>query len=429
MNTPDEIGDNAGVAADMTAAVMPENDEDPAFAGALLSSGEELVSGTPEQGAPGVFSHDSENGLSALLGYDASGKPVSFDLAMTSGLLMVTGSCGSSGVQDSALCSLIKRYGPEELRLLFIDNGINQLFSDYGRELRGIPHLLAPALRMNRAPEALRWLRAETEHRCELLSYFELKGIREFNEKARRWYNAGQLRRDPVWNYRENREAEPPYLRPLPHILMAVDEYAYFMLSDSLRSEFESSVSYITARGRETGIHLMLRTGHPREEIITGRIKSCFPARIVTGLASSFESRLVLGIDGGENLPPGSMLAKLGPGYGALTELKPREISSAEITELARTLKEDHLPEPVPLRIFKEDAAAEEKYPAGDPLYIPLWYYCRELKEAGSGISLAAMMKKYGISRHRAQYLMSSLEKDGVVASDVDREREILDCA
>ena len=132
----------------------------------------------------------------------------------------------------------------------------------------------------------------------------------------------GQLRLDPVWNYRENREAEPPYLRPLPHILMAVDEYAYFMLSDSLRSEFESSVSYITARGRETGIHLMLRTGHPREEIITGRIKSCFPARIVTGLASSFESRLVLGIDGGEKLPPGSMLAKLGPGYGTLTELK-----------------------------------------------------------------------------------------------------------
>ncbi len=258
MNTPDEIGDNAGVAADMTAAVMPENenDEDPAFAGELLSSGEELVSGTPEQGAPEVFSHDSENGLSALLGYDASGKPVSFDLAMTSGLLMVTGSCGSSGVQDSALCSLIKRYGPEELRLLFIDNGINQLFSDYGRELRGIPHLLAPALRMNRAPEALRWLRAETEHRCELLSYFELKGIREFNEKARRWYNAGQLRRDPVWNYRGSREAEPPYLRPLPHILMAVDEYAYFMFSDKLRSEFESSMSYIAARGGIPGFIL-----------------------------------------------------------------------------------------------------------------------------------------------------------------------------
>ena len=410
MNTPDEIGGNAGSTADMTAAVMPENEnnEDSAFAGE---------------------SSDSGTGLFALLGYDASGKPVRFDFAEEAGLLIVIGSCGRSGVQDSALCSLIRRYGPEELRLLFIDNGINQLFSDYGRELRGIPHLLAPALRMNRAPEALRWLRAETEHRCELLSYFELKGIREFNEKARRWYNAGQLRRDPVWNYRENREAEPPYLRPLPHILMAVDEYAYFMLSDNLRSEFESSVSYITDRGRETGIHLMLSTRHPREEIITGRIKSCFPVRIVTGLASSFESRLVLGIDGGEKLPPGSMLAKLGPGYGALTELKPREISSAEITELARTLKEDHLPEPVPLRIFKEDAAAEEKYPAGDPLYIPLWYYCRELKEAGSGISLAAMMKKYGISRHRAQYLMSSLEKDGVVASDVDREREILDCA
>ncbi len=410
MNTPDEIGGNAGSAADKTAAVMPDNanNEDPAFAGETSDSG---------------------TGLFALLGYDASGKPVSFDLAGAAGLLIVTGLSGSSGVQDSALCSLIRRYGPEELRLLFIDNGTNQLFSDYGRQLRGIPHLLAPALRMNRAPEALRWLRAETEHRCELLSYFELKGIREFNEKARRWYNAGQLRRDPVWNYRGSREAEPPYLRPLPHILMAVDEYAYFMLSDKLRSEFESSVSYIAARGRETGIHLMLSTRHPREEIITGRIKTCFPARIVTGLESSFESRLVLGFDGGEKLPPGSMLAKLGPGYGALTELKPGEISSAEIALLARTLKEDHLPEPAPLSIFNEAAVGEDHYPAGDPLYIPLWYYCRELKEAGSGISLAAMMKKYGISRHRAQYLMSSLEKDGVVASDVDREREILDCA
>lgn len=410
MNTSDEIGGNAGSAADKTAAVMPDNanNEDPAFAGETSDSG---------------------TGLFALLGYDASGKPVSFDLAGAAGLLVVTGLSGSSGVQDSALCSLIRRYGPEELRLLFIDNGTNQLFSDFGRQLRGIPHLMAPALRMNRAPEALRWLRAETEHRCELLSYFELKGIREFNEKARRWYNAGQLRRDPVWNYRGSREAEPPYLRPLPHILMAVDEYAYFMLSDKLRSEFESSVSYIAARGRETGIHLMLSTSHPREEIVTGRIKSCFPARIVTGLESSFESRLVLGFDGGEKLPPGSMLAKLGPGYGALTELKPGEISSAEIALLARTLKEDHLPEPAPLSIFNEAAVGEDHYPTGDPLYIPLWYYCRELKEAGSGISLAAMMKKYGISRHRAQYLMSSLEKDGVVASDVDREREILDCA
>jgi hypothetical protein len=41
------------------------------------------------------LSHDSGNGLSALLGYDASGKSVSFDFADKAGLLIVTGSCGS----------------------------------------------------------------------------------------------------------------------------------------------------------------------------------------------------------------------------------------------------------------------------------------------------------------------------------------------
>lgn len=81
MNTSDEIGGNAGSAADKTAAVMPDNanNEDPAFAGETSDSG---------------------TGLFALLGYDASGKPVSFDLAGAAGLLVVTGLSGSSGVQE-----------------------------------------------------------------------------------------------------------------------------------------------------------------------------------------------------------------------------------------------------------------------------------------------------------------------------------------
>ena len=93
MNTSDEIGGNAGSAADKTAAVMPDNanNEDPAFAGETSDSG---------------------TGLFALLGYDASGKPVRFDFAEEAGLLIVIGSCGRPGVQDSALCSLIWKFYP-----------------------------------------------------------------------------------------------------------------------------------------------------------------------------------------------------------------------------------------------------------------------------------------------------------------------------
>ena len=84
-------------------------------------------------------------------------------------------------------------------------------------------------------------------------------------------------------------------------ILLVIDEAADVLLADQGRM-FEKTLIKLAAKSRAAGIHIVLATQRPSADIITGLIKTNFPARLACKVASRMDSQIVLDCPGAENL-------------------------------------------------------------------------------------------------------------------------------
>jgi S-DNA-T family DNA segregation ATPase FtsK/SpoIIIE len=106
------------------------------------------------------------------------------------------------------------------------------------------------------------------------------------------------------------------------------------VLSKRDREDFERTISRITARGRNGGIHLILATQRPAADVVTGNIKANMACRISISLPSSRDSQVILDELGAERLlRNGDMLLM---SEGKLTRLQGYYIDRLQI--------EKHLP-------------------------------------------------------------------------------------
>jgi len=88
--------------------------------------------------------------------------------------------------------------------------------------------------------------------------------------------------------------------RPIPYIVIIIDELADLMMLDS--GNVEESVTRLAQMARAVGIHLVLATQRPSVDVITGLIKANFPARISFRVATKVDSRTILDSNGAEAL-------------------------------------------------------------------------------------------------------------------------------
>jgi S-DNA-T family DNA segregation ATPase FtsK/SpoIIIE len=189
--------------------------------------------------------------LSVWLGKDISGNAVWTDLARMPHLLIAgtTGS-GKSGCINAILVSILLRATPDDVRMILIDPKRIELGF-----YESIPHLLTPVVSSPKtAAAALANVVGEMERRYERMSVVRARSLPEMNRALRR---RGE--------------------RPLPYLLVVIDELADLMMISP--QEVEDAVIRLAQKSRAVGIHLVLATQRPSVDVITGMIKANVPSR------------------------------------------------------------------------------------------------------------------------------------------------------
>ena len=373
---------------------------------------------------------DNRLGLPLALGKDIGGDPVIADLARMPHLLIggTTGS-GKSVAVNTMILSLLYRLPPDKCRFIMIDPKMLEL-SVY----QDIPHLLTPVVTEPRkAIVALKWVVREMEDRYRAMSAVAVRNIAGYNEKLAETARKGGVLTRKVQTGIDPETRKPTFedeeidLRPLPFIVVIIDEMADLMLVAG--KEIEATVQRLAQMARAAGIHVVMATQRPSVDVITGTIKANFPTRISFQVTSKIDSRTILGEQGGEQLlGQGDMLYMAGG--GKIARVHGPFVSDGEVEEVVRHLRAQGAPAYIESVTDDPDGEgtgaglpgdAEEG--ESDQLYDQaIALVARERK-----CSTSFIQRYLQIGYNRAARIVERMEREGVVsAANHVGKREVL---
>jgi DNA segregation ATPase FtsK/SpoIIIE, S-DNA-T family len=357
---------------------------------------------------------NSPSKMTLSLGKDLIGRVRVSDLAQMPHLL-IAGSTGTgkSVFLNSLIVSMLYKATPEELKLVMVDPKRLELglYED-------IPHLLAPVVTDPKvASNVLRNATREMEKRLKLLAHRGVRNIDQYN----RTFSKGQS----LSLFDNSAEQEH---RPLPLIVIVIDELADLMMVDT--TNVEESITRLAQMARAVGIHLILATQRPSVDVITGLIKANFPARISFRVASKVDSRTILDANGAESLLGRGDMLYLPAGSSRLHRLHGPLVTEDEIVSLcdfwrsqAKAVYNQKL-----LETPKEETNAEASGDAGDEEVDDELYQeaVRVVCEMGRA-STSTLQRRLRIGYGRAARLIDIMEKDGIVGpAEGTKPREVL---
>jgi S-DNA-T family DNA segregation ATPase FtsK/SpoIIIE len=359
--------------------------------------------------ASGVF-EKSKSKLTLCLGKDIVGNPVVAAMDKMPHLLIAgaTGA-GKSVALNTMICSFLYKAAPDEVKMIMVDPKRIEL-SAYD----GIPHLITPVVTdAKKATNALFWAVKEMERRYELLSKKKARHISQYNQKLEREPEAGKI---------EGEEAALEPQKPLPYIVIIIDELADLMMVAS--RDVEVALTRLAQMARAAGIHLILATQRPSVDVLTGIIKANFPTRLTFQVSSKTDSRTIIDANGAENLLGMGDMLFLPPGTGKLQRIHGAYISEAELGRIIDFLKQQKPPEydhavvetPKDEKRDDEEREYDERYDDAVALV------------ARTGQASISMIQRHlRIGYNRAARIVEVMEQEGVVGpSDGVKPREVL---
>jgi S-DNA-T family DNA segregation ATPase FtsK/SpoIIIE len=369
---------------------------------------------------------DAKSPVTLALGHDIGGKPVITDLAKMPHLLVAgtTGSGKSVGV-NAMILSILFKSTPEEARLIMIDPKMLEL-SIY----EGIPHLLCPVVTdMKEAANALRWSVAEMERRYKLMSKMGVRNLAGFNRKVKDAIDAGEPLADPLYK-RESMHDEAPLLKPLPTIVVVVDEFADMMMI--VGKKVEELIARIAQKARAAGIHLILATQRPSVDVITGLIKANIPTRMAFQVSSKIDSRTILDQGGAEQLLGHGDMLYMPPGTSLPIRVHGAFVSDEEVHRVVEAWKLRGTPDYIDDILNGAEEAGSGFDGSGgeggedsetDALYDEAVNFVLESRRA----SISAVQRKLKIGYNRAARMIEAMEMAGVVTSmNTNGSREVI---
>jgi DNA segregation ATPase FtsK/SpoIIIE, S-DNA-T family len=333
--------------------------------------------------------------------------------------LLIAGSTGSgkSVMINTMIMSILFKATPDEVRMIMIDPKRLELGL-----YEGIPHLLTPVITDPRkATNALRNAVLEMERRLRLLAEYGVRNIDQFNKKIRK------LQAEPRSLFEDEAGTAEEDLKPLPQILIIIDELADLMMLEG--RNVEESVTRLAQMARAVGMHLVLATQRPSVDVITGLIKANFPARISFRVATRVDSRTILDVMGAEHLLGKGDMLFLPPGSSRLIRVHGSLVTETEIGQVVEFWKQQATPEyddsflaaPPP----EADEEAESGVEAGeqDAMYQDAVRIVLEMGKA----STSTLQRRLRLGYGRAARILDMMYRDGIIGPpDGSKPREVL---
>ncbi|UCC38931.1 MAG: DNA translocase FtsK [Candidatus Aminicenantes bacterium] len=355
---------------------------------------------------------NSPSKLTFALGKTIHGDVYLTDLSVMPHLLIAgaTGT-GKSVALNSLIGSILYKATPEEVKLILIDPKRLE-FPLY----EGIPHLFSPVIKdPKKAGTVLTDTIKKMEERYQKLGYLRVRNIEQYNQQVKKILKEKKS---------ELTEQEKEELKPIPYLVIIIDELAELMMIGA--QEVEYCIARLAQLARAVGIHLVMATQRPSIDVITGTIKNNFSSRIAFRVPSKVDSRIILDSSGAEKLLGMGDMLFMPPNYPRLIRLHCSFISVPEVTRLVKYAKKQGAPvyDERIVNVLKSPAdAIWEESDEKDALYDK----AVELVLLTGQASASYLQRKLKLGYARASRILDQMEHEGIVGpSEGGKPREIL---
>ena len=349
---------------------------------------------------------DSRSKLTIAIGKTTTGNAFVIELDKLPHLLVAgaTGA-GKSVCINTIIMSILYKAKPDEVKFVLIDPKKLEL-STY-KQLVGYHLITSPNFDeyvMTTAENAVGILDAAINEMERRFSVFADAGVRNISE-----YHQKQVDNN---------------LEKIPYVVVLIDELADLMMTSS--RAIEDPITRLAQKARAVGIHLVVATQRPSVDVITGLIKSNFPARISFQVSSRVDSRTIIDQMGAEKLLGKGDMLFLEPGSASPVRLHNAFVTLEEIEKVLSHINTQPKPDEIKLPEVKTNTVNNDSTSFNsdhDDLLKDAAFLVIETGQA----SVSLLQRRFRIGYSRAGRLIDELESMGIVSGHSgSKAREVL---